>query len=375
MPLIALLLCTLFHLGHSKILLPGPSGPCQVQIKSTELIDSSRVDPYSPKHDARAIMVSSFAPVHCGEVHYSPYIPPRIAPAASQKMKLPNSTLDVFELPSFAPSESHQNITKEYPVILFSPGLGSSRFIYANLLQEVASAGYLVVSIDHTHDAAAVEFPDGHVVPVRTNISDNILLALDTRVGDVIFTLDQLQRNTQSIIPPSFSGRLHLDRVAVVGHSLGGATAAATMLNDTRFAGGVNLDGSLFGSVVQKGLDRPFINFGEPRLAKEQHWAWEEIWQRLRGFRLQLQLNDIRHLGFTDLPLVFDSAPNAKALRNDTADHLGPLPGLGTLPGLRVRAILAEYITAASRFFITGQKTDLLNGLSPLYPEVIYVRQ
>lgn len=375
MPLIALLLCILFHVVHSKILLPGPSGPCQVHIKSTELVDTSRVDPYSPKHDVRAIMVSTFAPIHCGEVHYMPYIPPRIFPEASRRMKLPNSTLNIFELPSFAPSEDHHNDTQKYPVILFSPGMGSSRLIYANILEEVASAGFLVISIDHPHDAAAVEFPDGHVIPMNPNIPHNVPLALETRVGDVIFTLNQLQRNIQSILPSSFSRKLYLDNVAVVGHSEGGATAAATMFNDTRFAGGINLDGSLFGPVVQKGLDRPLINIGDPHLAKEQHWAWDVIWSRLRGFKLQLRINDIKHLGFTDLPLVFDSAPNAKALRNESAEHLGSLPGLGTLPGLRVRAILAEYITAACGFFVTGKKSDLLNGPSPLYPEVVYVRQ
>lgn len=374
MALIALLLCALFHLVHSKMLLPGPSGPCQVQIKSTELIDHSRVDPYSPTHDARAIMVSAFAPVNCGELQYTPYIPPRIFPEASQKMKLPNSTLNVFDLPSFAPSE-HQNTTKEYPVILFSPGMGSSRLIYANLLEEIASAGYLVISIDHPHDAAAVEFPDGHVIPMNPSIPHNVSLALQTRVGDVVFTLNQLQHKTQSITPPSFSSSLHLNHVSIVGHSEGGATAAATMLNDMRFAGGVNLDGSLFGPVVHKGLDRPFINIGDPHLAKEQKWAWDVIWERLRGYRLQLRINDIKHLGFTDLPLVFDSAPNAKVLRNESAEHLGSLPGLGTLPGLRVRTILAEYITAACEFFVTGEKAGLLNRASPVYPEVVYVRQ
>ena len=43
------------------------------------------------------------------------------------------------------------------------------------------------------------------------------------------------------------------------GHSLGGATAAAAMLEDQRIKAGVNLDGTLFGPVVNAGLDRPFM--------------------------------------------------------------------------------------------------------------------
>ena len=41
-----------------------------------------------------------------------------------------------------------------------------------------------------------------------------------------------------------------MSSVAMFGHSLGGATAAAAMLEDQRITAGVNLDGSLVGPVV-----------------------------------------------------------------------------------------------------------------------------
>lgn len=378
MPHLLLFLC-LFHLVHS-VLLPGPSGPCQVQTKSSKLVDTARTDPFSRQDDARAIMVSSFAPFHCGEVQHTPYVPPRIAHAAGQKLGLPNGTLNVFELASYAPSPSpshRNNITDESPVILFSPGLGGSRLIYANLLEQVASHGFVVVSLDHPHDASAVEFPNGQIVPMANNVSSNIPLALDTRVADVTFALDRLYNDTRAILPSAFPShahnRLQLDRVAVIGHSLGGATAAQAMLNDERFVGGINFDGEMFGSVVKQGLDRPFINFGEAQLQGQEKSTWKEFWSHLRGFKLQLQLHDSKHLAFSDLPLVFDSAANATALRNATADHLGPLPGLGRLPGLRVKAILSEYITVACRFFVQGRKSALLDGPSRKYPEVMYL--
>lgn len=380
MPHLLLLLC-LFQLVHS-VLLPGPSGPCQVQTKSSKLVDTARADPFSRQHDARAIMVSSFAPVHCGEVRHTPYVPPRIAHAAGQKLGLPNGTLNVFELASYAPSapspsSSHRNnITDESPVILFSPGLGSSRLIYANLLEQVASHGFVVVSLDHPHDAGAVEFPNGQIVPMASNVSSNIPLALETRVADVTFALDRLHNDTRAILPSAFHAHnrsLPLDRVAVIGHSLGGATAAQAMLDDERFVGGINFDGEMFGSVVKQGLDRPFVNFGEAQLQAQEKRTWKEFWSHLRGFKLELQLHDSKHLAFSDLPLVFDSTANATALRNATADHLGPLPGLGRLPGLRVKAILSEYITVACRFFVQGRKSALLDGPSRKYPEVMYI--
>ena len=51
-----------------------------------------------------------------------------------------------------------------WPVVLFSPGFGVERELYAGLVEDLASHGYVVVSIDHPHDAGVVEFPDGRVV-------------------------------------------------------------------------------------------------------------------------------------------------------------------------------------------------------------------
>lgn len=370
-----ILLCVLFQLAYSKVNLPGPSGPCLVETRSAELVDTSRIDPFSPNDNAtRAIMVTSFVPVHCGEMQYEPYLPPKIAQAGTRMLNLPNGTLESIQLGSWSSGErSRPNKTQEYPVIIFSPGLSGSRLIYANLLENVASNGFAVVSVDHPYDAAAVEFPDGRIVVGRVNVSD-ILVALDTRARDVILTLNELSNNTNSIIPSSFPGKLQVDRVALIGHSLGGATAAQAMLNDTRFVGGINFDGNLHGSVIQQGLDRPFINFGQASLADPEYETWNQTWPHLRDFRMQLQLKDSLHLTFSDLPVVFDSVPSAKMLRNATASMLGSLPGLGTLPGLRVRAILTDYITEASRFFLTGKKPALLRGPSSAYPEVMYVK-
>jgi len=370
-----ILLFALFQLVYSRVNLPGPSGPCRVETRSAQLVDTSRIDPFSSSHNAtRAIMVTSFVPVHCGEVQYEPYLPPKIVPLATQFLNLLNGTLDTIQFGSWSSGgHSRPNKTHEYPVIIFSPGLSASRLIYANLLENVVSNGFAVVSVDHPYDAAAVEFPDGRVVVGKANMSD-IPLAMDTRVRDVIFTLNELINNTKSIVPSAFPGKLRLDRVALIGHSLGGATAAQAMLNDARFAGGINFDGSLHGSVIQRGLDRPFINFGQADVTGPEYETWNETWPHLRDFRMQLQLKDSLHLTFSDLPLVFDSAPSARVLRNETASTLGFLPGLGTLPGLRVRTILTDYITEACGFFLTGRKPALLRGPSSAYPEVMYTR-
>lgn len=177
------------------------------------------------------------------------------------------------------------------------------RLIYANLLENVASNGLRWYQLT-IRMMLLVEFPDGRILACKANMS-NIPLAMDTPVRDVIFTLNKLTSSTNSIIPASYPGKLQLDRVALIGHSLGGATAAQAMLNDTRFAGGLNFDGSLHGSVMQQGLDRLFIGFGQTDVAGPGYETWNETWPHLRDFGMQLQLKDSLYLTFSDLPIRF----------------------------------------------------------------------
>jgi predicted dienelactone hydrolase len=52
------------------------------------------------------------------------------------------------------------------PVVLYSPGLGGNRDSSTVLVEQLVSRGYVVVTIDHTHDASQVEFPtDGWKCP------------------------------------------------------------------------------------------------------------------------------------------------------------------------------------------------------------------
>ncbi|KAE8376961.1 Alpha/Beta hydrolase protein [Aspergillus bertholletiae] len=350
--------------------LPGPSGPCRVQATHTKLLDSSRIDPFSPARANRAIMVTSYVPVNCGHTKFDSYLTPHTEAVTDRLFRsygMPSgTTIKGFQIESgFDPLANASSVDKKYPVVIFSPGLTGSRLYYSLILESVASTGVVVVAVDHPYDASSVDFPDASVI-YSANLSSADPLTLNTRVEDVIFTLDQLHENPQ-LVPSQFTGTLELDKVAIVGHSFGGATAAAAMLNEARFAGGLNLDGALWGPVLERGLDRPFINFGQVNLPQEGNDSWQKIWPRLRGFRRQIQLADSVHLTFTDFPLIRDAAGWPVKAKQATSGLLG------SLSGLRVRAILTEYIAVSARYFITGEKSRLLDGPSDLYPEVKYV--
>jgi hypothetical protein len=102
------------------------------------------------------------------------------------------------------------------------------------LMEELASHGFVVISIDHTYYSGVVAFPDGRVIDARfaPRIEDFEHLTVDQvdAMGDKYaqilarddsFALDQLQALNQDSASPFF-GHLDMAHVGVVGRSLGG---------------------------------------------------------------------------------------------------------------------------------------------------------
>jgi predicted dienelactone hydrolase len=50
---------------------------------------------------------------------------------------------------------------RRYPAVLFSHGLGETRYSYVSILEDLASHGFIVVAIDHTYSNRMTVFPDG----------------------------------------------------------------------------------------------------------------------------------------------------------------------------------------------------------------------
>jgi predicted dienelactone hydrolase len=155
---------------------------------------------------------------------------------------------------------------RKYPIILFSPGLGTTRLFYGVLAQSVAKWGYIVVVIHHPYDVNIVEYSDGSSIsgytPTFVPPQEQAETATAVRVQDVTFVLNEL--GGDSFAKNHLSGltrNLDVTKVRIYGHSIGGATAAAAMLGDHRLAGGLNLDGEYYGSVIKQELDRPLLQF------------------------------------------------------------------------------------------------------------------
>ncbi|MEU6205898.1 chlorophyllase [Micromonospora musae] len=121
----------------------------------------------------------------------------------------------------------------EFPVVMFSHGLGGRPDDYAALLTRWAAAGFVVAAPTFPHTSRGA---DGNVLDVLNQPADvsyalTRVLALDDAAGDPL------------------RGRLAADRVAAAGHSAGGVTTIGlfTAGRDERLDAGVVFAGTSLG--------------------------------------------------------------------------------------------------------------------------------
>jgi predicted dienelactone hydrolase len=343
----------------TELRLPPPTGTRAIGTATFYLVDRARRDPFAPTRTPRRLVVQLWYPAaHDDDRPDAPYLSPRVASLLEAAFQLPSGTFSSFAIdaglrPHVAPGR--------HPLLLLSHGLGTLRELHTALAVDLASRGYIVAAIAHTYDAAAVELADGRVIRGTapddpTNRERDLLLR--TRVADVRFVLDELLERSR--LPTGWlAGTIASGRIGALGHSLGGATAAAAMLTDNRIRAGVDLDGSLFGSVVAQGLTRPFmLVVGDHDLTPDQ----AQFMRRLRSTRYALRLRGAGHYSFTDLPLFAAGLPGlARAF------------DLGTIDPQRASRALRAYVAAFFAETLLGRKQALLRGPSTAYPEARFL--
>lgn len=155
-------------------IIPGPIGPYGVASRVLDMTDKLRDDPYAPadKPHKRRILTTAHIPVDTGDescpLETLPYMTPLTVAsygALAEEYGLPNTTFEGFELEFCNPGNFEKvKCDEKYPVAIFSPGLHGSRLIYGAMARDLASHGYVVITVDHPYDTGVVEFPDGTVI-------------------------------------------------------------------------------------------------------------------------------------------------------------------------------------------------------------------
>jgi len=223
--------------------LPQPNGCHPVGTQTIVLKDT---------HRTRDLLVTMWYPAADGKSTPAPYMDKRTADAVAGEWKLQPG----FEghIRTHSSSQAPVAVGTPFPVVLLEHGSGVVPAIYTVLAEGLASSGFIVVATNHPPDSLIVVYPDGHDVksapywPVdadrRTQGIAIGKFADDVLVADVRFVLDQLeQMNAHDAF---WRGHLDLSKIGIVGHSMGGTTAALATKEERRVLAGVNLDGSIF---------------------------------------------------------------------------------------------------------------------------------
>ncbi|MFI5691989.1 alpha/beta hydrolase family protein [Kribbella sp. NPDC051586] len=305
-----------------SIRLPRPTGPFPVGTTELHLVDAGRDDPYVPGRP-RELMISVWYPAS-RPAPPAPYLPPLTAEVygegAAVALEQPVGTVD------WAGAKSHGGLLAPVshgrrPVVLFSPGFGVPRGLASISVAELASRGYVVVTVDHTYEVAGVEFPGGRLEVQALPTTPYALLARSARFADLQFVLNSITRLAHGENPdaehrrlPSGLGRIFdLDRIGAYGHSAGGLSSIDLLVADPRIRAAIDLDGDLgYGyddpadcPAVATGTDRPFLLMGSGNIGPGPHDhhtdpSWALFWDHSTGWKRDLNLPNGRHYSFVD---------------------------------------------------------------------------
>jgi len=350
--------------GQGPVLhLPEPSGPLPVGITSLHLTDTSRPDPWAAGADARELMVSLWYPAMPGDGRRAPYMTAtesELLLAHAGVTSVPPgalSTVRTHAVSDAAPAGQPRSL----PLVVLSPGFIHPRSVLTGLAEDLASHGYAVAGIDHTYESVGTAFPDGRVATCLAREArgrDRGEKVVAGRAADVGFVLDQL---TGAHPPWPGGGLIDPSRIAMAGHSMGGAAAISAMLADSRIQAGIDMDGATHAPIPAGGLSRPFLFLG-----KQANYTpggpgavttWEHDWKLLARWKRWLVVAGAVHASFTDLALL--------------AGQLG-VDVDAELSGTRSLEITRAYVRAFFDLHLRGRPQSLLDQPSPRYPEVTF---
>lgn len=278
-----------------------------------------------------------------------------------------------------------------YPVILFNHGWGEHAGQNTILMEELASQGYLVFSIAHHYEAKFWLYPDGQIrfldpqspgfkkimaEQSKPGMMELFNAMFSTRevakqetlfrqtidlmpsfllesprfwAQDISFIIDQLASLNTS--QGRFRGKIDLDRIGVMGMSMGGVAAGQACIADERIKAVINCDGGLFGDLVDTTIVTPMMYMGSKRFI-----GYDEVFAKhAAGDAYTLIIPEADHYDFTDVTLFL-------------RDH----PMIGTIDGSRMIKIVSDYTLAFFDTYLKGKRSKLLQADYEPYPEASF---
>jgi hypothetical protein len=353
--------------------------------------DESRVEPLPPNPEPRELMVDIWYPAEPSNAATASYLDT----AAYERAMGADGFQNFFREASVTLTrgvKTHASASAPYarsagqsPVLIFSPGGGMVREVYAAQFEDLASHGYVIAAISHPYDAIVTLFPDGRQIaysdkrwPTTPSVEGEANLnQLEWHANDIRFVLDELTRaNLASPLALPFAGHLDLSHVGAFGHSFGGIAAAHACQLDRRFKACLNEDGVVakrplflddrgwamdqaFMLILHDPPTRPLTDEQVAQMKMPRHRvealvrrldADEEAALRNAGkgsYRVRLRSEKVAHMDFSDLPFLGAHDPSDAEKR------------------AAILATVRSYVLGFFDEYLRGVNSELLNETAP----------
>ncbi|MFK7924175.1 MAG: hypothetical protein AB8H47_19610 [Bacteroidia bacterium] len=248
-----------------------------------------------------------------------------------------------------------------YPVLILSPALGSHTSSYTYLAEELVSAGYVVIGINHQYESEYVIDPVGRFISANLSFHDSLkeipipeqITADGYRAAkgprqqvlaeDIAFALEELFELNLS----NFNNQLDLARIGAWGHSIGGAAVTDAARNTGLIKAVANLDGTPSSDALANGIGLPYL-YLEDLTDYRQH----------DGYRMQFDRRDAfcRKGGSIAYRVLFAGIDHSSFY--DYSYQLTP----NTAEGIAQKEYLNGFISYLDRFFalhLSGEWTNI----------------
>lgn len=238
--------------------------------------ESEREEVYGENASTRALALQFYYPADKMGMRRAPLIENGdvIEKALRDKFGVPRLFIShLSNLPSNAWYDVEISSDKaQYPVVILSHGWKGFKNLHENLAEELASNGFVVVSIDHAYSSLATVLEKGRILELNEAIlpkregsndliqSGKVLVSICQKdVSDVLGLLSEMNEPGSNSI---LSGKLNLDKTALIGYETGGGAAVLEALK-SEVTAVIGLDAWLEPLSSRRmigGLDVPYLH-------------------------------------------------------------------------------------------------------------------
>ncbi|MNO50159.1 isoform II [compost metagenome] len=295
------------------------------------LTDYTRKTKFQEEPEGRKIVISIYYPDTDGvpnqnksEMKYMDLFCPceQLARAILQDIEMNMDLIDGLST-SISERASQQKSKRAYPIIIYSPALGLDRDMYIYNIQALVKQEFIVVTVSAAYEAMFTVCPSGEFInqsetmrKIQATDYNELHHLISIRKKDIQYVLDYL--SDLNAKDKNFMGSFNMDKIGMIGHSIGGATALNLTMEDDRIKAVVLLDASLHLYIEneEKHNSVPILllrqkasalealsNILQEKIANDFIKGQEKLFMNWSGYKSFLKIESATHMSFSDMPL------------------------------------------------------------------------